>query len=430
MIGLTADEISIRHVRKMSRTIGWISIIIQTTNMCTHWLFGLQMAFWVSLPWLLGFILMTALMYTKKEAIARVGVPLIATLAIFSANEFVNGTSKFQYYYFAASCLSIFMLTPREVRSWRSLNAVFPIVLFLFQEATHYQFLVGPQNIPSIHISIMSQVSILGTAIVTIGTMYFSMHYLFRSHKELSIMGTELAQQNRNSALGMLANGMAHEINNPLSIITSAASLIERSLQEPEINKLKLLEHTGRIKNTVNRIAKLITSLRNFSSEENSDQTDTEAFLFELVEDVSSLMSESFRSNGIFFENATPAQILIRCRRTDLQQAIYNLIHNSIDAIRHQSFRWIKVESSLTDKSIQILVTDSGLGIPKEIADKMMIPFFTTKEVGQGTGLGLSLSKGLIEKHGGKLFLDKSSAHTCFIIELPKDLLILNKKAS
>jgi C4-dicarboxylate-specific signal transduction histidine kinase len=243
-------------------------------------------------------------------------------------------------------------------------------------------------------------------------------------------MSTELAQKNRNSALGTMANGMAHEINNPLAIIISATSLIERNLQEPEINKLKLLEHTGRIKNTVNRIAKLITSLRNFSSEENSDQTDTEAFLFELVEDVSSLMSESFRSNGIFFENATPAQILIRCRRTDLQQAIYNLIHNSIDAIRHQSFRWIKVESSLTDKSIQILVTDSGLGIPKEIADKMMIPFFTTKEVGQGTGLGLSLSKGLIEKHGGKLFLDKSSAHTCFIIELPKDLLILNKKAS
>lgn len=433
IIGLPAEEMSLRHSRKMSRILAWAALCIHCVDMTTHYIYGLNKVFLVSIPWLIGYIVMIFLLYTKKEHIARLGTPIIASCAIFFVNEYLNGLAKIQYYYFAASCLSIFILTPKEVKSWRALNAAFPIALFIFQEITNYQFIAGPQVVPETHTYIISKVSIIGTAFVTVGIMYVSMQRLFESHKELSIMSTELAQQNRNSALGTMANGMAHEINNPLAIISSAASLIERTLQEPEINKIKILEHTGRINNTVTRIANIIKSLRNFTSEDNQfGESKSDISLFELVKDVSLLMNETFQSKNIFFENAIPSHLNFQCNRKDIQQAIYNLIQNSIEAIENQSFKWIKIELILTEKQVQLLITDSGLGIDSKIADKIMIPFFTTKEIGKGTGLGLSLSKSLIEKHGGKLYLDTSSHHTCFVIELPKEYLILNssKKVS
>ena len=103
-----------------------------------------------------------------------------------------------------------------------------------------------------------------------------------------------------------------------------------------------------------------------------------------------------------------------------LGQVLLNLLSNAHDAVQALSEKWVKVAVEDRGPDLLISVTDSGPGIPTEVADRLMEPFYTTKEVGKGTGLGLSISKGIIDAHQGKIELDRHSPNTRFNITLPK----------
>ena len=100
-------------------------------------------------------------------------------------------------------------------------------------------------------------------------------------------------------------------------------------------------------------------------------------------------------------------------------QVLLNLINNSFDAIQGQESAWIRIHGQSSGGKFILRVSDSGSGIPDEVVDKMMNPFFTTKPVGKGTGLGLSVARGLINEHGGELSYELFEGHTSFVIELP-----------
>jgi C4-dicarboxylate-specific signal transduction histidine kinase len=97
---------------------------------------------------------------------------------------------------------------------------------------------------------------------------------------------------------------------------------------------------------------------------------------------------------------------------------LINLFNNSADAIRDLKNKWIELNFDVKGNIFTITFTDSGHGIPKDLADKIMHPFFTTKAPNKGTGLGLSIAKNLIETHGGNFWLDAAHPHTRFIFEL------------
>ena len=102
-----------------------------------------------------------------------------------------------------------------------------------------------------------------------------------------------------------------------------------------------------------------------------------------------------------------------------ISQVLLNLFNNSFDAIENSDTKWIKHEVVYLENFARLEISDSGSGIQKALADKIMQPFFTTKPIGKGTGLGLSISRSIIEEHGGKFFLDETCPNTKFIIELP-----------
>jgi C4-dicarboxylate-specific signal transduction histidine kinase len=102
-----------------------------------------------------------------------------------------------------------------------------------------------------------------------------------------------------------------------------------------------------------------------------------------------------------------------------MSQVLINLLNNSIDAIKESAEKWVELEVRETINSVQIMVTDSGNGIAPEIAEKIMMPFYTTKGPQAGTGLGHSISQSIVEKHGGILYYDRSYPNTRFVIELP-----------
>ena len=107
------------------------------------------------------------------------------------------------------------------------------------------------------------------------------------------------------------------------------------------------------------------------------------------------------------------------CQKVQLSQVLMNLLNNSFDAIVDDEYKWIKIQSHQHGDRIGVSVTDSGNGIPGDIADQIFDPFYTTKGVGKGTGLGLSISAGILSNHGGRLYYDQCSPNTRFVMEFP-----------
>ncbi|MGZ3871232.1 MAG: sensor histidine kinase, partial [Bacteriovorax sp.] len=118
--------------------------------------------------------------------------------------------------------------------------------------------------------------------------------------------------------------------------------------------------------------------------------------------------------------------IIFFCRPYQIEQVIINLLNNSIDAIEKLDDKWINISSEIAQfdqtKWLRINVTDSGNGIKPEIQDKIFASFYSTKEAGRGTGVGLAVSLKIIEAHNGKLYYDASSSKTKFVLEIPLNL--------
>ncbi|MEK7724711.1 MAG: ATP-binding protein, partial [Acidobacteriota bacterium] len=221
----------------------------------------------------------------------------------------------------------------------------------------------------------------------------------------------------RMKALGEMAGGIAHEINTPLSIICLTAPSIKDNIKEGKIDlafsNLDSIEATGF------RIAEIVKGLRLFASE-----PDDKAFrivkVSDIVEQSLSLCCEKIRNNQIDLSvknNAIDSEV--NCHAGELVQAIIYLLKNAFDAVSGSSNPWIKLEILKLNDFIEISVTDSGNGIPDWLCEKIMQPFFTTKGVGNGQGLGLSITKGIVEKHQGQITIDKTCVNTRFIISLP-----------
>lgn len=229
----------------------------------------------------------------------------------------------------------------------------------------------------------------------------------------------QLLQQSKLSALGEMAAGVAHEINNPLSIIVGRLEQMNRRLARHELQADFLQTSMKQIEATAYRIHRIVKGLMDFSK-----QGPNMPFVAQSVRDV--LMEimvfceERFKYKKIEFILAGDLDLKVRTKGPQISQVILNLLNNAFDAIEPEKEKWIEVCSELAGDVVKISIKDSGKGIAPELRGKIMQPFFTTKEVGKGTGLGLSISKGIVEAHGGSFYLDESKSETTFVIELPR----------
>jgi len=221
------------------------------------------------------------------------------------------------------------------------------------------------------------------------------------------------------SALGEMAGGVAHEINNPLGIISGKAHTLRRRVGQSPLDMEKILEDIDKIENTTKRIAKIVTGLKTFSR--NADHDSAEVVnVKKLVDETLDLCQERFKQHDVALEVDVPEELDLECRGAQISQIMINLLNNAFDAIQEESVKVIKLNAKKVGDSIVICVENLGPRISDEVALKLMQPFFTTKDVSKGTGLGLSISKGIAESHQGRLYLNREvTTATCFVIEIP-----------
>lgn len=242
-----------------------------------------------------------------------------------------------------------------------------------------------------------------------------------RTEDALEVQRTKLLSSIKMAALGEMASGIAHEVNNPLTIIVGKAWQLKKQLEEGSINQSMFAQELGNIVETSNRIAKVIKGLQSFSR--NADQDPMEQVLvLQTVEDTLELSKERFRNHGIELRlRIADENLMVSGRPAQIAQVLLNLLNNAFDAVSKLPEKWVELSVDSENSFVVIRVTDSGSGLPDGVAEKIMQPFFTTKEVGKGTGLGLSISKGIVEDHRGRLYYDSASTHTRFVVELPAE---------
>ncbi len=250
-------------------------------------------------------------------------------------------------------------------------------------------------------------------------TILFSIER-FLMEKKMEEMRFQQARSLKMATLGEMAGGIAHEINNPLTIIIGHLDLINMNLKNNNIDLSKLESSVGIISNTTKRIARIVKGLRSHSRDDKDDPfTDTK--LIDIIDETLGLCREKFKMSEIKLEVGDIPDVEILCKDVQISQVILNLLNNAHDAIRNKNEKWIKLYSQISYDSdfLNLYIVDSGSIKDIKVKNKLFTPFFTTKEKDMGTGLGLSISKAIIESHGGKIELLESKNNTTFKIILP-----------
>jgi len=238
--------------------------------------------------------------------------------------------------------------------------------------------------------------------------------------EELNSSNTKLSYAQKMEALGEMADAIAHEINNPLAIINGRASLIMDYLDQGEFDEKKFKVFIKSICNTTQRIAKIVGSLKAFARTTESDAKGVFT-MQEILRGALERCSTGLTAANISCKiNGMSPNFRLECRPKQLEQVFVNFIENSSYAVKELEDKWIEIDFCETKSDIRVKISDSGSGIEKETALKIFQPFYTTKDIGEGAGLGLSVSKGIVDDHGGTIGLDFSKDHTCFIVTFPK----------
>jgi signal transduction histidine kinase len=215
------------------------------------------------------------------------------------------------------------------------------------------------------------------------------------------------------AAIGLLAAGVAHEVNTPLTGISSFTQmLLEQS--DPADPRTQLLE---KIERQTFRAAKIVSSLLNLARPSDGEAAPVD--LNAVIGDVLSLLEHQFRSSRIQVRKELSSDaVVVRGVEYKLQQVFLNLFLNARDAMLKGG--WLSVSTQIDGAEAVVEVVDTGAGIPAEHVSRIYDPFFTTKPEGRGTGLGLSVTYGIVQEHGGTLSCDSDVGQgTRFRLTLP-----------
>ena len=238
---------------------------------------------------------------------------------------------------------------------------------------------------------------------------------LRKAYKELRATQEQLVQSGKMAAVGRLAGGVAHELNNPLGGILgfTQAALLDAKASDPAYKDLKAIEEATL------HCKKIVSGLLDFSRQTKGEFKELD--INQVIEATLSLVNHQTKLQNIeIVKNLSSRLPLVTGNFNQLQQVFLNMVTNARDAIPHSGKLFITTKSIARGKKVETIFMDTGSGIQEEHMDKLFEPFFTTKEPGKGVGLGLSVSYGIIKDHGGDIKVrNRKGAGSEFRIILP-----------
>jgi signal transduction histidine kinase len=245
--------------------------------------------------------------------------------------------------------------------------------------------------------------------------------------RELREIQAQLTQAEKMKSLGQLVAGVAHELNNPIGFVHANLQLLDEYIQklvdaqgsDQDREKVReaITKLLSRSREGTQRVKKIVQDLRTFSRMDQAELQEVD--LHEEIDRTLALMEPRFK-NAIQVVRDYGILPRVRCYPGQLNQVFLNLLMNACDAIDGKGV--IRIETRRTETGVTLEFHDSGPGIAPEIQSRIFDPFFTTKPVGVGTGLGLSLSHGIIERHGGRIRVESEPGRgATFVIDLPLD---------
>ncbi len=251
---------------------------------------------------------------------------------------------------------------------------------------------------------------------------------ILRDIREVKELQNSLVHAGRLAAIGELSSGVAHDINNPLTVILLSNEMMLKELERDHSDPISMIEkvtgHATDIQRASKSIQKLADHLRTFSRgmAEKYENLD----LFDVLADALFITSNKINRSGITFDNSLKkGDLIVNGMSNQLEQVFINMIGNACDAMTDSEKRNLSIKASSTEwdnvPCWRIEFSDTGKGIPEDLHEDVFHSFFTTKEKGKGTGLGLSISRGIIRDHKGEIYLEsKEGKGSSFFILLPK----------
>jgi signal transduction histidine kinase len=241
------------------------------------------------------------------------------------------------------------------------------------------------------------------------------------SEADLQTLGRQLVLSEKLAAVGTLAAGVSHEINNPVGVIQNKVDVLRYRIADGDPPE-NLLPELAAIEKHVRRIGVITAGLLAFAREAPFELRALD--LDALVEEGIDLVRVPLQSAGLRLQlELDPARPRIRGSANHLLQVLVNILLNAKDASPPGARVWVRTESR--DGEVAVVIRDEGVGIPAANLEKIFDPFFTTKDVDRGTGLGLAISHGIVERHGGRILVESTlgsgSTFTVLVPELDRD---------
>lgn len=237
---------------------------------------------------------------------------------------------------------------------------------------------------------------------------------ILRDLTEIKMREEQIQQSERLATVGHMAAGVAHEVGNPLTAISSLVQVCQRKTED-----LFLQDQLKKVRDHIQRINKIVRDLVDFSRP--STMKAEQVQVNEIINSAVGLLQHDARCRDVDFQLSLSSSLpRISCVPDQIHQVLVNLLLNAVDAMKEVEGPEVKITTKQQNGSAEITISDIGKGIKEEHKSRIFEPFFTTKEVGSGTGLGLSVSHGIINKMGGSIRVESSQGKgASFIIQLP-----------
>lgn len=237
---------------------------------------------------------------------------------------------------------------------------------------------------------------------------------ILRDLTDVRMREEQIQQSERLATVGHMAAGVAHEVGNPLTAISSLVQVCQRKTDDEFIQ-----DQLKKVRDHIQRINKIVRDLVDFSRPSSMQAENVQ--LNEIVESAVGLLQHDARCRDVDFNMDLAEDLpLVSCVPDQVHQVLVNLLLNAVDAMKEVKDPRVQITTESTDEQVKMSVSDIGKGIKEEHKSRIFEPFFTTKGVGSGTGLGLSVSHGIINKIGGSINVESTYGEgTTFIIQLP-----------